>query len=332
MLKLYDKVGTRDEVPCSLEAATLPDGVVWLDLLDPTREEIDFTERFMRVRLPSDEEVGDLQTFNRLRFDGEVIQVFAPVVFRDTEKILRTTNVGFILNAALLVTIRTETLSSFADYVSRAVAPGDQTVHAPIDVFLGLLETIADRLTDGMELVGSTLDEVSRRIFDPEFQRGGTRKKSKRYEAELEDVLRSIGRSGDLTSNIRDSLLGLGRMLAFVVSNAPDKLANGAKQRLKVLRQDIASLNDYETRLTDKVQFLLDSTLGFISIDQNRSFKVLTIFSVLGIPPTFVVGLYGMNFKNMPELDWHYGYEFGLAMVALSIIVPAVWLRVRGWT
>lgn len=330
MLKLYDNVGARDEVACDLAATTLPAGVVWIDILDPSRDELAFVERFVRVTLPADETLGDLQTANRLRFDGETVQVFTPVVFRDPEKSLRTTTVGFILGSTLLVTIRTETLRSFDDYVARVSAPGDVTVHQPVDVLLGLFETIVDRLSDGMEKVGADLDGVSTHIFSADRTRPEAMKPI-RYEADLQNTLQTLGRSGDLTSNIRDSLLGIGRALAFVAANAPDKMPPSAKTRLKALRQDITSLNDYETRLTDKVQFLLDSTLGFISIDQNRMFKLLTIFSALGIPPTFVVGLYGMNFKSMPEYDWTYGYAWGLGMVAVSIILPALWLRWRGW-
>ena len=330
MLKLYDNVGARDEVACDLSSSTLPDDVVWIDILDPSPEELTFVEQFVRVALPQDDTLGERQTAGRLRFDGETIQVFTPVVFRDPDKSLRTTTVGFVLSATLLVTIRTETLRSFADYVARATAPGDRTVHQPVDVFMGLFETIVDRLSDGMEKVGADLDRVSAHIFKDDRAQPTTMKPV-RYEADLQNTLQALGRNGDLTSNIRDSLLGIGRALAFVAANAPERMPHGARARLKSLRQDITSLNDYETRLTDKVQFLLDSTLGFINIDQNRMFKLLTIFSVLGIPPTFVVGLYGMNFKSMPEYDWTYGYPYGLAMIALSIIVPAVWLRWRGW-
>lgn len=330
MLKLFDNLGSRDEVACDLTATALPAGVVWVDLLDPTADELHFVERFIRVSLPEDEALGDLQTSNRLRFDGETVQVFTPVVFRDTDRILDTTTVGFVLNAVLLVTIRTETLRSFTDYIQRQSAPGDQTIHQPVDVFVGLLETIVDRLSDGMERVGADLDEVSRHIFHGGAEQGG-RMKPIRYEADLQSILKAIGRSGDLTSNIRDSLLGIGRMLAYVAANVPDGIPASARGRIKTLRQDITALNDYETRLTDKVQFLLDSTLGFINIDQNRLFRLLTIFSVLGIPPTFVVGLYGMNFKNMPEYDWQWGYAWGLLVVATSILVPAIWLRRKGW-
>jgi magnesium transporter len=94
---------------------------------------------------------------------------------------------------------------------------------------------------------------------------------------------------------------------------------------------DVASLNDYETHLTDKIQFLLDAALGFINTEQNDLFKVLTIASVIGIPPTFVASMYGMNFHNMPELSWAYGYQWGLGLIILSTVIPVVWFKIRGW-
>jgi magnesium transporter len=94
---------------------------------------------------------------------------------------------------------------------------------------------------------------------------------------------------------------------------------------------DVLSLNDYEVHLTDKLQFLLDATLGFINNEQNDLFKVLTIASVVGIPPVLIAGIYGMNFHNMPELSWAYGYEWGLFLIVLSAILPVAWFKWRGW-
>lgn len=331
MIKLYDKVGHPDEIAFDFADSTLPDETVWIDLHDATHDELQFVERVVQLSLPGDDNLTDLQTSSRLRLDGDTFQVFTPVLFRDESNRVRTTTVGFVLSPDLLVTLRTEELRSFSDYVQRKRAPGEQTkVQSPVAVFLGLLDAIVDRLADGMEMVGADLDSVSRKIFSGYLDRTHHPKPVK-YEADLEATLKVVGTSGELTSNVRDSLLGLGRVLAFVSSNASDRLDDGSRDRINTLRQDIASLNDYETRLTDKVQFLLDSTLGFINIDQNRMFKLLTIASVIGIPPTFVVGLYGMNFKGMPELDWTYGYAFGWFLIILSAVVPAVLLKLRGW-
>ena len=147
----------------------------------------------------------------------------------------------------------------------------------------------------------------------------------------LHRTLIEVGNAGERLSQIRGSLLGLQRIVPFVSEPQRDWISNNVRSRLKTAQTDLLSLTDYETHLSDKVQFLLDAVLGFISTRQNDIFTVLTVVSVVGIPPTLVAGIYGMNFKNMPELDWAYGYQFGLAMIVLSTIVPILWFKWRGW-
>src|SRR5436853_5505229 len=101
--------------------------------------------------------------------------------------------------------------------------------------------------------------------------------------------------------------------------------------RLKAVSTDVASLNDYEGHVSDKVQFLLDAVLGFITIEQNDLFKILTIVSVVGIPPTVMAGIWGMNFKSMPELSWEFGYPLSLGAIVLSAVIPLIWFKWRGW-
>jgi magnesium transporter len=150
-------------------------------------------------------------------------------------------------------------------------------------------------------------------------------------EADLKLILRRVGHNGDLASKIRDSLLGIARIVPFVLTLAADWLPAEVKPRLETLRQDVASLNDYDAHLVNKVQLLLDATLGLINIDQNNIIKVLTIVSVVGVPPTLVASMYGMNFKYMPELNWAWGYPYGLALITLSAILPLLWFKWRGW-
>ena len=101
--------------------------------------------------------------------------------------------------------------------------------------------------------------------------------------------------------------------------------------RLTTLRRDIASVSDFDTHLNDKLQFLLDATLGFINIAQNNVMKVMAIASVVGIPPVLVAGVYGMNFKNIPELDWAYGYAWGWGLIILTTLIPLAIFRWRKW-
>jgi magnesium transporter len=124
-------------------------------------------------------------------------------------------------------------------------------------------------------------------------------------------------------------MLGLQRVIGFI--SKTDWLSAQEKTRLSTAQQDLVSLVDFEAHLSGKAQFLLDAILGFINTEQNEIFKVLTIVSVVGIPPTLIASMYGMNFHNMPELAWRWGYPYGLALIALSTLVPVVWFKRRGW-
>ena len=125
--------------------------------------------------------------------------------------------------------------------------------------------------------------------------------------------------------------MGIGRIVPYVSHICSAWLPAEEAARLNTIHQDLHSLNEYEQHLTNKLQLLLDATLGMINIDQNNIIKVLTIVSVVGVPPTLVASMYGMNFHNMPELDWAWGYPYGLALIALSAITPLLWFRWRGW-
>ena len=327
MITFYDARGAMAaQFDGALQA--LPSGTVWIDLFNETPDENAFVERVTGLTMPSAHRLAEVETSSRQSIDGDALVMSSPVLYRDNGSVY-TTPVGFVLGPQLLVTLRTIDLKAFSDFLARIRTHEVEPLCDGADAFLGLLDAIVDRMADGIESVGTDLDIVSKRIFGA-HEDEETKKPSKR-EKRMQDILQIIGRSGDLTAQARDSLLGLNRMVGFVQANAEKHLPSHDVRRLETIKQDIASLNEYETHLTDKVQFLLNSTLGFINIEQNRTFKLLTVASVIGIPPTFVVGLYGMNFKTMPEYDWAYGYQYGLVLIVLSIVVPVVWLRYKGW-
>jgi magnesium transporter len=198
-------------------------------------------------------------------------------------------------------------------------------------VFADLMEAIVDRLADVLENTATSLDELSHRLFAIDNPGAGPRRRPARDEAYLRESLKRVGRSGDLISKIRDSLLGIGRIVPFAANHGSDWIRPEVKADLETLRHDVLSLSDYDMHLANKVQLLLDATLGLINIEQNNIIKVLTIVSVVGVPPTLVASMYGMNFKLMPELEWSWGYPYGLALIALSAVLPLLWFKRRGW-
>jgi magnesium transporter len=311
----------------------LASDAVWIDLLNPTDAERAAAERLTGMRVPSREDLAEIESSSRVYTEDAAMYLSMPYSYLGEGRRSQITPVGFVLSENTLLTVRFEVLPAFETYTERfAHDGGGKDPEHPIgstETFVGLLEAIVDRLADVLERVAAELDGLSKTTFSSE---DGTVKRSvRRADQELRATLSSVGRCGDALGNLRDSVLGIGRIAAFVQENCKDRASPALKSRLATLRQDIASLNDYDQQLNVKVSFLLDAVLGFINIEQNNGVKVLTVVSVVGIPPTFVVGLYGMNFKNMPEYDWAYGYEYGWAMILLSVIIPLVWFRVKGW-
>ena len=317
---------TRDlalhETVDDLSAATLSPEVIWIDMCAPTPEEIAFVERVTKLHVPSRAEISEIEVSSRLNIENDVLFLSTPISYRADGVRPATTPVGFVLSAHLLITVRFENLPAFAGFKERCFA-GHSVHPSSAGLFIGLLEAVVDRMADVLEHVGSQLDEVSQLVFHTTGARVA--------DTDLQKTLQSLGRSGEILSKIRDSLLGIGRIVPFVAGLAADWMPAEVGPHLKTLRDDIASLNDYDSYLNSKVQFLLDATLGLINIEQNNIMKVLTVVSVVGVPPVLIAGIYGMNFKVMPELDWAWGYPYAIVLMIVSALIPFVWLKRRGW-
>jgi magnesium transporter len=258
--------------------------------------------------------------------DHEVVYLSIPAVAQGDTADAYLSPTGFILAKNVLITVRFAPLSTF-DAVAERVRQ-DETLRSATAVFIALLEAMVDRGADVLERLGVELSKVSKSVFRGDPSRA---KHIVRSNNALRRALVAVGSTGDRLALARDALLGIGRIAPFVLSLRKDWIIPEFEARLEAVAKDIGSLNDYEGHLSNKVQFLLDAILGFITIQQNDLFKVLTIVSVVGIPPTLVAGIYGMNFKYMPELNWIGGYPFGLAVILLSAVIPIAWFKWRGW-
>ncbi len=301
-------------------------GVVWLDLQRPTEEERSQVERATKLRVPVQADLAEIESSSRLSTEGQAVYLSTPMTYRSMDGASHTAPLGFVLSPDHLLTVRFADLPVFDAFAERFTAA---TRHpCSVGAFLGLLEAIVDRLADVLEHVGADLDAISRRVFRPD--KTGPRNAA-RMDAQLRATLRAVGRAGERISNIRDSLVGVQRIVHYSHDVAREWIPKDMLPRFMTLRQDITSLTDYDVQLTNKVQFLLDATLGFINIEQNNGIKVLTVVSVVGVPPTLIASIYGMNFKWIPELQWEYGYFYGLAVILASGILPLVWFKKRGW-
>jgi magnesium transporter len=329
MLFLYQSRAARGERLTDLARASLPANVAWIDLLRPEPDEIAFVERTTGLDVPSIEDLSEIESSSRLRHRDGAIYLSAPLIYRADGDAPKTTPVGFMLTQERLITVRFEELTSFSTFASRDLAAETDPLTSGA-VFAGLMDAIADHLADVVENIAAELDELSHRLFRAPVTDPATRRPPARESADLRIILRRVGHSGDLASKIRDSSHGLARMVPYVAGLA-DWLPPEVKPRLDTVRQDVMSLSDYDAHIVNKVQLLLDATLGLNNVEQNNIIKVLTIVSVVGIPPTLIASMYGMNFKDIPEYSWAWGYPYGLAVIALSAVLPLIWFKFRGW-
>ncbi len=297
---------------------------VWIDLIDPSDEERAQVHRLTGLDIPSRGDLDEIESSSRLFRRGDALYLSTPLT-RRREGLTTATPLGIVASPRWLLTIRFNDYLAF-DSFARTVETASTSFGAPA-LLLGLLEAIVDRLADVLEYVGGELDQLSANIFSD--ARG--RQSSRHIDRRLRGLLRNVGRNGDTVSQVRDSLLGLTRMVLFI--NEAVKASDDSKlrTRLKTLERDLQSLSDYDNQVTNKIQFLLDATLGFISIEQNNGIRVVTVASIIGVTPTLVASIYGMNFKNIPELNWTYGYYYALSLMLLTVVLPLAWFRRIGW-
>jgi len=309
------------------DAADVPHAV-WLDLERPAPEDYAFATRETGLALPQPEDITEIESSSRLSSDGDVLTMTMPIVSRGEDG-LSASAAGYVLSPDRLVTIRLAPSLVISQFVSQPHTIGPSP---SASLFVGLLEALVYRQADALEQLRHELDKLSREIFHTRFAgtKADTAIRGRNTEAALQRVLTTLGRDYDTITFLRDSQLGIARICGYAASTA-EWLPATVKTRLAALERDIASLNEFSTHLTDKVQFLLDTTLGLINIAQNSLIKLLTIVSIVGIPPTLIAGIYGMNFKDIPELSWTYGYGYAWALMIASAVLPLAWFRKKGW-
>jgi magnesium transporter len=300
---------------------------VWVDLFNPSDQEIGAACTKYGLNIPERSQLEEIEFSSRLQYEDGVFTISVPVTPHskdDSED--ETSPLGFVLTKDILVTVRFARLHTFDAIKTRV----ERRPRSAPDIFMVIIEAMIDYSADRLEELRAEALKISQRIFHKEMQDLQKTKVSKMNRL-LRDVLVEIGDMGERLSHIRDTLLVLQRAMPFVIEHGDGWMEPIVKARLKMAAADVQSLNDYEVHLTDKLQFLLDADLGFINNEQNDLFKIMTIWSVAGIPPVLFAGIWGMNFHFMPELSWHYGYPLAIGTILLSTIIPLVWFKYRGW-
>lgn len=306
-------------------AGDLPETATWIDLEEPTREEEAMVERSLGFSVPTRDDMIEIEPSSRLyERDGALVMTMS-VLFGVQDKDPRSEPISFVLKDGKLVTIRYMTPKPWLAFSREARVAADLVRDAPT-ALIRLLDAIADRLADELEAGGAEIERISRQTFRHE---AGHRVPTQRLEA----TLHRIGRVQSLISKIRETAVSTARALSFL--SASDRLhrpdCTRAREQVVSLQTDIGALIDYSSYLSGQLTFLLDASLGLISIEQNSAMKLFSWAALVFLPPTLVAGIYGMNFRFMPELEWVGGYPMALTLIVLSAVLPLWILRRKGW-
>ncbi|MCP9340706.1 magnesium transporter CorA family protein [Stutzerimonas xanthomarina] len=299
---------------------TLPDNVLWVDLLSPDLQEERFIESSLGLDIPTREELAEIEDSSRFYDEDGAIFMTTTVVMGIADRRPENAEVTFVLTKRCLVTVRYSELSAFRQFEGKS-SRQPSTFSSSDQIFLALADAVVDRIADVLESVQVQLQTLSRCIFD----------ERKEQRTDLQQIIQQLGQHRSLLSQLGESLFSSSRLIAFYRLHANEPKLGVAKGLLKALERDVRSLGEHQARLLGDIAFLLDATLGLINIEQNAIIKVFSIAAVLFLPPTLVGTVYGMNFERMPELNWSFGYPMALGMMIVSAIIPYAWFKFRDW-
>jgi magnesium transporter len=290
---------------------------VWVDLDAPTSEEKGWIAQHFGVTIPDDAVDDDLEESARFyEEDNGELHIRSDFLIDDDET-PRNVRVAFILYKNVLFSVHGEELPVFRLLRLRA-----RRIPALIedakDVLLKLYDADAEYSADALEGIYDALEAVSQRVLKQDVN-----------DAVAADALSAIAKEEDLNGRIRRNVMDTRRAVSFMMRS---RLLNAEQfEEARQIMRDIDSLDSHTTFLFDKINFLMNATVGFININQNKIIKLFSVASVALLPPTLIASVYGMNFDGMPELHWPYGYPFAIGLMVVSVAAPFVYFRRKGW-
>ncbi len=295
---------------------------IWIDLLHPSKEEAGVIKKFIDLKLPTREEMQEIEPSSRLYKDDGIVFMTATMIAKSDSSDPTSDAITLILKDDKLITVRYIEPQAFSLFISHLPKLSIDNNHA-IFLIISLLEATIDRLADISELIGRGLDNYSQTIFRTQS--------TDQIKLDYKQLLQQLGSNGDLNAKVWESLVSFNRLNGFFGQAVSSKFDEDMRSRLATLTKDISALSDQAKFLTSKVNFLLDATLGMVNIEQNNIIKIFSIAAVIFLPPTLIASIYGMNFKVIPELSFRFGYPLSIALMLLSGWLPYKYFKVKKW-
>lgn len=286
----------------------------WIDAYESSEDESALLKDLLRTELPEAEGVEEIESSARYFVDSSGIHVHS-LFLSQSEGRHYTVTVACILQPQRLITICETELADFRLLRMRA-RRGQVEAHSPHELLVTLFEQKVENMADSLEFIHHKLEDVGHMVLEDE-------------EADLEDAISQLAKLEDSNGKIRLCLMDTQRSVSFLLRHLREQPE--LQETCREIKRDLDTLMSHTMFLFDKINFLMDSTQGFINIEQNKIIKIFSIAAVVFLPPTLIASIYGMNFDYMPELKWLLGYPWALGLIILAGITPYWYFKRKGW-
>ena len=301
----------------------IPQGAIWIDLIEPTTEEDRKVQEFVGAPVPTKAD-PDYTEPPEAHYSENGVRYLHALFISEPEDTPDVTGVTFVIAPTTLVTVRYDPVETF-DLFSQKLCKAPGQALFPDAVAVGLINTALNRSARALSKAGESLDRIASAVFRA---KGDQSSRNRIYS----ETLMALGREDEKISNLRESMVSIERLLLFLMSEGrPEHEAKPVREATKTALRDLQSLEEDASFKAQKVQFLLDATLGLINLAQNDIIKLFSVLAVIFMPPTVIASIYGMNFKNMPELDWHWGYPLAIVVMICAAVLPYLFFRWKKW-
>lgn len=286
----------------------------WIDAHEPDEEERELLNAFLADELPATDDVEEIESSARYFVDADGIHVHS-LFLSQSEGRHGNTTVAFILQPERLITFRDGELADFRLLRLRARS-GQVEASSAQTLMMTIFEQKVENLADTLEDIHRKLEDVSHLVLEEE-------------DSDLEDAIDQLAKLEDSNGKIRLCLMDTQRSVSFLIRHLRGN--SEIQETAREVMRDVETLMSHTAFLFDKINFLMDSTQGFINIQQNQIIKIFSIAAVVFLPPTLVASIYGMNFTYMPELTWPYGYPFALGLMVVAGVSPYLYFKHKNW-
>lgn len=291
------------------------DDLLWIDLIDPTPKERKIVESYMEVSLQTRQQVEEIETSSRYSESENAIICNSNFTMLQKDNSFSIEPVSFIICEGVLISVRGTELRTFAE-ASRKLQINYRSYTTGYHILVSIMEARIDLDADMVEIISKQIAAVSTANADVD-------------KSVDKDVLLYINRLQENTMTLRETIFDRQRLLSGIQRS--ERFPNDVYPRVAIMMKDIGSLLNHADFSFERLEFLQDTFMGLINIEQNKIIKMFTILSVIFMPPTLIASAYGMNFDIMPELRWEYGYIFAISLMLLSVAITLIFFKRKKW-